>query len=611
MAFYLEKEIFPSLRAEGAEYLCLMSSSESENRAGDGLAGIAGKRRFEFPKMQLVTRRFREMGILEILLDTRLEYGQILECFLMLFYVHGMLSSVRSGKSDYSGWNRKHLASQMLGEAGLHRACAVMRFDVANGSYRVDYSYCELFWSRLVKQYSAGQPIFRDHRALFRAAPKMAALTFLAFITPCAFLVGSLTSPAFFVWLGMAAAAAIGSWCYMYAIGAVLYTREHYEELVSEYLGRVRSLARFPESNPNPMMEVTADGTVSFINPAARELLVSLDPSASDLSLLLPQGYVALIRECIEEGRSVRQTEAVLGDRVFLFTCSPFPEGRSAVVSASDVTHLKHIEEELRRTNKELAETNEEVARAYAEVDRELDVIARIQSALLPEALPAIPRADIAARCDMAKKAGGDYYDFFALDGERWGFLIADVSGHGASASVLMAITHCLARLCHKNRASLTPAKLLTFLNRELHGGYTQRRVAFVTAFYGVYDPHKGAFTYSSAGHNPPRLVTKRGTVESLEQAAGLPLGVSQDALYEEAHIELRSDDTVLFYTDGITEAMSPTGELFGVERIDPLLLHSKNDAEAIVEGICEELRRFADGHPTDDDRTMVVLHVL
>ena len=300
-----------------------------------------------------------------------------------------------------------------------------------------------------------------------------------------------------------------------------------------------------------------------------------------------------------------------MGDSVFLFTCSPFPEDQSAIVSLSDVTYLKHIEEELRRTNSELAETSEEVARAYAEVDHELDVIARIQSALLPETLPAIAHADIAACCDMARKAGGDYYDLFALPGGRWGFLIADVSGHGASASVLMAITHCLARRSHRNAESLTPASLLTFLNRELHAGYTQRRVAFVTAFYGVYDPHKATFTYSSAGHNPPRLVTRRSTVESLEQATGLPLGVSEDAQYEEAHRDLESDDTILFYTDGLTEAMSPTGELFGVERLDQLLLQTKKEAEAVVGSICDELRRFADGRPTEDDRTMVVLHVL
>ena len=157
------------------------------------------------------------------------------------------------------------------------------------------------------------------------------------------------------------------------------------------------------------------------------------------------------------------------------------------------------------------------------------------------------------------RSAGGDYYDFFPLPGGQCGIFIADVSGHGTPAAVLMAVTHCIA---HTNPGqALPPADVLNYLNRHLATLYTSRNESFITAFYGVYDPADRTLTYACAGHNPPRLKRCRdGTLLALDEAGGLPLGIMPDGAYDQVVQQLQPGDQILFYTDGITEARNPEG---------------------------------------------------
>src|SRR5262245_44795135 len=125
-------------------------------------------------------------------------------------------------------------------------------------------------------------------------------------------------------------------------------------------------------------------------------------------------------------------------------------------------------------------------------------VVADIQRSLLPQKLPAIPGLELGAHYQTSRWAGGDYYDFFPLPDGRWGILIADVSGHGTPAAVMMAITHTIA---HGYPGPPTPApKMLEFLNRRLSCCSMRDMEAFVTAFYGIFDPATGTLRYSSAG---------------------------------------------------------------------------------------------------------------
>src|SRR5262249_25376332 len=130
---------------------------------------------------------------------------------------------------------------------------------------------------------------------------------------------------------------------------------------------------------------------------------------------------------------------------------------------------------------------SEELQRAYQDLDREFKIVGEIQRSLLPAELPTIPTLDLAAYYQPSQRAGGDYYDFFPLPEGKWGIFIADVSGHGTPAAVLMAVTHCIAHT-HPGPPML-PARVLDYLNHHLARRYTSQNRSFVTAFYGIYHP--------------------------------------------------------------------------------------------------------------------------
>jgi sigma-B regulation protein RsbU (phosphoserine phosphatase) len=251
----------------------------------------------------------------------------------------------------------------------------------------------------------------------------------------------------------------------------------------------------------------------------------------------------------------------------------------------------------------------DELEQAYQALDRELQVVGDIQRSLLPRELPWVPTLDLAAHYQPAKRAGGDYYDFFPLPDENWGIFIADVSGHGTPAAVFMAVTHAMAHT-HPGPA-MPPGRVLAYLNHHLTAHYTDLAETFITAFYGVYDPQRRLLTYASAGHNPPRV--KRcldGSLLSLDGTAGLPLGVKPGVRYEEIRQQLQPGDQIVFYTDGVTEAHNPGDEMFGIERLDLALANCTLEARALLDALLQSVDEFTAGRPADDDRTLIVARV-
>jgi len=252
----------------------------------------------------------------------------------------------------------------------------------------------------------------------------------------------------------------------------------------------------------------------------------------------------------------------------------------------------------------------EQLQTAYKAVDRELQAVADIQRSLLPGALPEIATMELAASYQTSQRAGGDYYDFFPLTKDRWGILIADVSGHGTPAAVVMAITHCIAHLHCDDHAA--PSELLNHINRHLTQRYTASSGHFVTAFYGIYEPQTRRLTYSSAGHNPPRLRhCGESHVVALDDAGSLPMGFAPDLQYRNATHQLRPGDRLVFYTDGITEAANAHGELFGTTRLDMVVADCRDDAQGALNKVLESVAGFTSGHTASDDRTLIVADVV
>lgn len=251
---------------------------------------------------------------------------------------------------------------------------------------------------------------------------------------------------------------------------------------------------------------------------------------------------------------------------------------------------------------------SERLREVHRTTDYELRAIADLQQSLLPAELPRVPGLELAAHYRTAKRAGGDYYDFFPLPGGRLGMLVADVSGHGTPAAVLMAITHSLTHAYPTPPAR--PGELLAYLNTHLARRYTVSSGHFVTAFYAVFDPAASAMTYANAGHAAPRYSTAGdGRWVPVPTTHGLPLGVMpRDAAYPEQSIPFGPGDRVAVFTDGLTDAVNRSGEPFGAGRLGAGLGDGGHAPDEVIAALTAALDRFTHGQPVRDDRTLVVV---
>jgi sigma-B regulation protein RsbU (phosphoserine phosphatase) len=234
--------------------------------------------------------------------------------------------------------------------------------------------------------------------------------------------------------------------------------------------------------------------------------------------------------------------------------------------------------------------------------------VAKVQRSLLPKRLPDIPGLQIATSYLTSDQAGGDYYDFFPFEDGTWGILIADVSGHGAAAATIMAMLHgILHTYTVTTNQRRSPDAVLRHANRRLFEAGLEGN--FVTAFFAVYDPRNATLTYARSGHNPPLLKDGRtGAVSHLEGEGAPPLGLFEP--YELAcdTVELRPNDTVILYTDGITEAFNAAREMFGPSRLDAALVKCSGAPDCVVDSVHSSLYQHTGSRTRADDQTLVAI---
>jgi sigma-B regulation protein RsbU (phosphoserine phosphatase) len=234
---------------------------------------------------------------------------------------------------------------------------------------------------------------------------------------------------------------------------------------------------------------------------------------------------------------------------------------------------------------------------------RELDEAREIQASLLPACLPEAPGVGLAAHWQPAKQVAGDYYDAFPLDGGRLAVCVADVTGKGMPAALLMSNLQATVKAFAPSMGS--PAALCARVNRVLSAQITLGR--FITFFYAELETGGRALRYANAGHNPPLLLRAGGAAEWLD-AGGPLLGVVPDAGYEEATTALAPGDTLVLYTDGITEAQAATGELFGEERLlASVRAAAGGGPEAVQRRLLDDVAAHCGGD-WGDDATVLVL---
>ena len=326
--------------------------------------------------------------------------------------------------------------------------------------------------------------------------------------------------------------------------------------------------------------------------------------------------------------KTISRPLAELEDRMEAFGTTPEDQSlsRSQEARGDEIHHLSQTfanmqatihrqHEELRESNatleRRVIERTEELRTTMAERERigsELRIASDIQRSILPRTFPPFPdRGDftIYATTIPATEMGGDFYDFFLLDENHLGLVMADVSGKGVPAAIFMAVSRSLIKATALKGG--TPAECLTHVNHLLCPD--NEAAMFVTVSYGILDTRTGGFVYSNAGHHLPHLIRQDGTLAVLPPTGGMALGVLEDAVFADQKVILHPEDGLFLYTDGVTEAMNGQGEFYMDPRLEHLLVktHRQSPTE-IIQATIDDVRAFAGDAPQADDITLLAI---
>lgn len=237
-------------------------------------------------------------------------------------------------------------------------------------------------------------------------------------------------------------------------------------------------------------------------------------------------------------------------------------------------------------------------------IKQQLASAREIQLRLLPVVPPQVENYDLIGISFPCFEIGGDYFDFVRLENGEIGIALADVSGKGLDAAMLMSCLHASLRAQALARPAVSG--IIAAVNRYLYESTPPNK--FVTIFYGQLDPQRHLLAYTNAGHNPPVLVRSDGRVECLE-AGGIPVGILADAAYNEKQLSFEPGDVLVIYSDGVIESTSERGEEFGVERLLEVIRKNRHlEALKIRDRIEEAISRFAGKARQADDVTLVIV---
>jgi sigma-B regulation protein RsbU (phosphoserine phosphatase) len=236
-------------------------------------------------------------------------------------------------------------------------------------------------------------------------------------------------------------------------------------------------------------------------------------------------------------------------------------------------------------------------------IEQQLRIAKQVQLALLPAASPVLPGYDIAGTNVPTWEIGGDYFDYLPQPDGRLGLTIADVSGKGVPAALIMATFRAALRAQRARGIALDA--MASRLNRILLDSMDASR--FVTAFYGLLEPRTGAMSFANCGHNPPLLLRAAGARELLT-SGGPALGMWHGAAFVPGAASVEPGDVLVLYTDGVIEVMNAAGEMFGVDRLEDVIRRRHDSSRDLVEAVIDATRAFAGRSSYEDDFTLVVI---
>lgn len=289
-------------------------------------------------------------------------------------------------------------------------------------------------------------------------------------------------------------------------------------------------------------------------------------------------------------------------------------DGEAYVLAESvDVTKQTEFEHMLdsysdiaERKSRQLEAANRVITAQRDRMQRELEIARELQMSMLPKNFaPNRQECTLYGMLKPARELGGDFFDYFFVDDRRVCLIVGDVSDKGAAPALFAAATKTLLKANAHRKASCT--SIVTRLNQELSAN--NDFCMFVTLFFAILDLDSGEINFTNAGHDPPYIVRKDGGYELAEQRHGPPVGVIEDPEYSEDTIDLGPGDVFVIYTDGVTDAVNPSNEAFGRERLESIL--SSDNAltpESMVTEIVDAIHQFEEGSDQADDVTILAV---
>jgi sigma-B regulation protein RsbU (phosphoserine phosphatase) len=272
---------------------------------------------------------------------------------------------------------------------------------------------------------------------------------------------------------------------------------------------------------------------------------------------------------------------------------------------------MKELHNAFSHMQKELSEymiSLKNTTAAKEKIESELRIAREIQMAMIPHIFPPypdLPQIDVFAVLKSAKEVGGDLYDFFVIDGNKFCFAIGDVSGKGVPASLFMAVTRTLVRSISDKE--FAPSMIVSSLNKSLSSN--NEASMFVTFFLGVLNLETGELRFSNAGHNPPVVIRKKGDVAMFEKTKFIPVGLFEDFEYGESSLQLEPGDKIFLYTDGVSEAENAESVLFGDENLMEIIRENVNASPRdLIHKMEEGLAQHVKGFTQSDDITMMTI---
>lgn len=335
-------------------------------------------------------------------------------------------------------------------------------------------------------------------------------------------------------------------------------------------------------------------------------LNVALDTAGSGTSFIIEPGECIGEMSIIEERRTSAYVTAeadccllVLDESIFWNEVLRYP--------AAVRNLLKMLSKRMRNHNRVTLQSLEQQLR-YEHLQKELAAAGKIQANILPKKTPLFPhhpQVDVFATMEPAKEVGGDFFDAFALDNQNIYIAIGDVSGKGMPAALFMVRVITLLRMGIADEAAF--GAVLPMVNRMLC--QNNEDCMFVSLFVGVLNVTTGRFTYMNGGHNRPFFARSGASYDLLDVPRSLVLGLREEAIYDVAEVTLKPGDTMVLYTDGVTEAMNPQEALFENERaIDVLNKAGSKDMTTLVKRLQDAVIEFCGDAPQSDDITMLAL---